>query len=385
MTNLLKKRKLNILGNERYISMPIQYTNIDKLIGLGCYSVVFKSILNTEYESDSDSNEKTKKVAIKKIYFYEDEYLNDSVILELSLMLHFRKSDHIVNIIDYWVDIEDNSLFISMEKMTCNIKKLILDNTLFTLYHILLITYQILQGLHVLHESEIIHRDIKPENILIDSNLVVKIADLGSACIFSKYKNNEKNLSFCLVTKSYRSIELLFGNTNYSYSVDMWSLGCIIFELFNKYELFNLIKNEYELLIKMINIFSYPSNDDLIDINNNELNLRLKQLGLINNLQFINIFKNINDSNLLYLTFNLLQLNPKKRFNTTQALNIFKNVKQSFLNTPISKFDYQDFLDRKEEIKTIYDLQNDEYLKNIDCDSYSELDILWKKIRDNFS
>ena len=62
MANLLKKRKLDILGNKRYISMPIQYTNIDKLIGLGCYGVVFKGILNTEYDSDSDSNEKTKKV-----------------------------------------------------------------------------------------------------------------------------------------------------------------------------------------------------------------------------------------------------------------------------------------------------------------------------------
>ena len=247
-----------------------------------------------------------------------------------------------------------------------------------------MITYQILQGLHILHESGIIHRDLKPENILIDQNLVVKIADLGLACIFSCYLNNEKNLSSYVVTRNYRSIELLFCNNNYSYSVDMWSFGCIIFELFNKYSLFGIVNNEYELLIKMINFFSYPSEDDLVDINNYELKIRLKELKIANNLEFFNIFQNINNSELLYLTFNLLQLNPKKRLNSRQALNIFKNISQSFLNNCISKFDYQDFLNIKEEIKTIYDFRNDKYLRNLDCEDYSKIDILWKETRDHF-
>lgn len=45
--------------------------------------------------------------------------------------------------------------------------------------HVKYIIYQILLGLHYLHNSKIIHRDLKPSNVLINSNCIIKICDFG--------------------------------------------------------------------------------------------------------------------------------------------------------------------------------------------------------------
>ena len=79
----------------------------------------------------------------------------------------------------------------------------------------------------------IMHRDLKPANILISHTGVVKIADFGMAKVY-KYK---KILTPRVVTLWYRAPEILM-NCEYHFAVDVWSLGCIFAELYNKIPLF---------------------------------------------------------------------------------------------------------------------------------------------------
>ena len=72
------------------------------------------------------------------------------------------------------------------------------------------------------------HRDLKPQNILINSKGDVKIADYGLGRIVGK---RLITMSKEIETLWYRSPELLFGTLRYDYSVDIWSLGCIFYEL----------------------------------------------------------------------------------------------------------------------------------------------------------
>jgi serine/threonine protein kinase len=72
------------------------------------------------------------------------------------------------------------------------------------------------------------HRDIKPENILIDSQNILKLADFGLSRTISF---NNTVLTQPVVTLWYRAPELLLGCDQYSFSIDMWSVGCIFFEL----------------------------------------------------------------------------------------------------------------------------------------------------------
>ena len=90
------------------------------------------------------------------------------------------------------------------------------------------ITLQVLRGLHHLHSQNIVHRDLKLANLLIDGDGVVKIADFGLSRI---QLPKGKDLTNKVVTRWYRSPELLLGATKYDFSVDMWSVGAILGEL----------------------------------------------------------------------------------------------------------------------------------------------------------
>ena len=90
------------------------------------------------------------------------------------------------------------------------------------------ITLQVLRGLHHLHSQNIVHRDLKLANLLMDGDGVVKIADFGLSRI---QLPKGKDLTNKVVTRWYRSPELLLGATKYDFSVDMWSVGAILGEL----------------------------------------------------------------------------------------------------------------------------------------------------------
>ena len=87
--------------------------------------------------------------------------------------------------------------------------------------------FQLLLALKLLRTCGVLHADIKPDNILVNSsNSSVKLCDLGSAMYAG-----DNELTPYLVSRFYRSPEVILG-LPYSYAMDMWSLGCVIFELF---------------------------------------------------------------------------------------------------------------------------------------------------------
>jgi serine/threonine protein kinase len=93
-----------------------------------------------------------------------------------------------------------------------------------------LYTYQILKGINYLSSLSIAHRDIKPQNILVDrvTHRVV-ICDFGSA---KKLVKTEANIAY-ICSRCYRAPELIFGATDYSPQIDMWSIGCVIVQMIN--------------------------------------------------------------------------------------------------------------------------------------------------------
>ena len=90
-----------------------------------------------------------------------------------------------------------------------------------------------LLGLEYMHTRKIIHRDLKPGNILLfkkDFKITAKLCDFG----LSKPYTSQGEQTPGVVTVTYRAPEILLSDPNYDYKIDIWSLGCIFYELISK-------------------------------------------------------------------------------------------------------------------------------------------------------
>jgi len=93
--------------------------------------------------------------------------------------------------------------------------------------------YQLLKSLDHMHSNGIFHRDIKPENILL-LNDKVKLADFGSC----KGMYSEHPYTEYISTRWYRAPECLLTDGYYDYKMDLWGVGCVMFEIIGLFPLF---------------------------------------------------------------------------------------------------------------------------------------------------
>lgn len=101
---------------------------------------------------------------------------------------------------------------------------------------------QMFLGLSLLKKCEILHADLKPDNVLVnEQRSSLKIADLGSAI---DARDNE--ITDTLVSRFYRAPEIVLG-MEYDYAIDMWSIGCTLFELYTGKICFTGVSNNQML------------------------------------------------------------------------------------------------------------------------------------------
>ena len=84
---------------------------------------------------------------------------------------------------------------------------------------------QILEGLNYLHEKKIIHRDLKSANIFLMKDRTIKIGDLN----VSKY--NKLGMAYTQTGTPYYASPEIWMDKPYDYKSDIWSLGCILYEI----------------------------------------------------------------------------------------------------------------------------------------------------------
>jgi cyclin-dependent kinase 12/13 len=101
----------------------------------------------------------------------------------------------------------------------------------FTQDHVKSWVQQLLSGVHYMHTNKVIHRDLKSSNILVNRKGELKIADWGLA---RSWNSDLKRMTNPVITLWYRPPELLLGYLIYDGKVDMWSVGCIVAEMFRR-------------------------------------------------------------------------------------------------------------------------------------------------------
>lgn len=120
-------------------------------------------------------------------------------------------------------------------------------------------SYQLFRGLNYLNSLNIAHRDIKPHNILVDSSNRVVICDFGSA---KQLVKGEVNIAY-ICSRCYRAPELIFGCTQYSPQIDMWSTGCVIIEMINGEPPF-IGDSQMDLLVNIIRVLGTPDKQTIL-------------------------------------------------------------------------------------------------------------------------
>ncbi|KAH6676868.1 serine/threonine-protein kinase prp4 [Plectosphaerella plurivora] len=92
--------------------------------------------------------------------------------------------------------------------------------------------HQIFVGLAHMRKCSIIHADLKPDNILVnESRNMLKICDLGTGIDRSDAATAHNEVTPYLVSRFYRAPEVILGMP-YDYAIDMWSIGCTLYEMY---------------------------------------------------------------------------------------------------------------------------------------------------------
>lgn len=215
------------------------------VLGKGSFGQVLKC-----YDYKTHTLQAVKLIRNKKRFHHQA--LVEVKVLE---MLRRKDTDDGKNV----VHMEDSFYFrghlcIAFELLSINLYELIKQNNFqgLSLGLIRRFAVQILVSLKFLHSLSIIHCDLKPENILLKqpNRSAVKVIDFGSSCL------EDERLYTYIQSRFYRAPEVILG-LPYSTAIDMWSLGCILAELYTGYPLFPG-ENEQEQLLRIMEVLSVP-------------------------------------------------------------------------------------------------------------------------------
>lgn len=235
LQNLASYQSHSFQAGKHTFTVDRNYSMI-RVIGSGAYGVVISAS-----DAKTDSN-----VAIKMVpKAFSDEIDAKRILREIKLLKHFRH-ENIVRLIDmmppnveYLEDFHD--VYLVADLMETDLHRIIYSKQKLSTDHVQYFIYQVLRGLKYIHSCKVLHRDLKPSNLLVNSNCDLKICDFGLARgidFSSEGKTSTMLLTEYVVTRWYRAPEIMLACHEYSYPIDVWSVGCIFAELILRKPLF---------------------------------------------------------------------------------------------------------------------------------------------------
>ena len=274
--------------------------------------VVLEQICQTQFSTILRCKNKTTKdiVILKEISQKKTEDApNKQVLRELLVLMNFSHP-HIVKYNSVFV--YHSNIVIEMEFCTSSLSNVIKQiSKPFHVAQTKKIIRSIALGLKYLHDHDIIHRDIKPGNIFIDENCIVKLGDFGSSRIITNYNNG--NLTPLVGTKWYKAPEIIFGNKIYDKTVDIWSFGCLMAELFLLEPLFPGA-TDFEMINLIFGFLGFSKEDE--EVLKPKLKINYKEMK---DSIFESTFDTA-DKDSIDLMKKMLCANPKKRINIDEVL-----------------------------------------------------------------
>ena len=262
-------------GLERECNKTDFYREGEKFIGKGGFGEVWKVV-----------HKQTNRVyvikVIDKISIFEQK-LVDQMNREIEMMYKLNHP-HVMKLVNHFED-DDKFYMIMPYAAKGQLYSLLRRQVRFDQRTAAQYMRETIEAVRYLHSfsPKIIHRDIKPENLLLDDNYRVKLSDFGWA---NYQEENQLRKTFC-GTPEYLSPEMI-RKTGHNFSVDIWTLGVLLFELLAGYAPFT-------------------------GANQSELFMNIKKLKINWPIDFPPLAKN--------LVTKILKLNPKERLSIEEISN----------------------------------------------------------------
>mmetsp|Transcript_15243 Transcript_15243/g.28171 ORF Transcript_15243/g.28171 Transcript_15243/m.28171 type:complete len:333 (-) Transcript_15243:169-1167(-) len=206
-----------------------------KKIGRGKYSEVFEGI---NVLTDQKCVIKILKPVMKK-----------KIKREIRILQNLCGGPNVVKLLDVVRDPQSKTPSLIFEYINNTDFKTLYPT--FTDYDIRYYIYEILKALDYCHSQGIMHRDVKPHNVMIEhESRKLRLIDWGLA----EFYHPGKEYNVRVASRYYKGPELLVDFQLYDYSLDMWSLGCMLAGMVFRKEPFFHGHDNYDQLVKIARV-----------------------------------------------------------------------------------------------------------------------------------
>jgi casein kinase II subunit alpha len=247
-----------------YENLKVQWGNMDDYevtakLGRGKYSEVFKG-----------TNTKTNKQCVIKVL---KPVKKKKIKREISILQAVAKGPNIVELLDCVRDPVTKVPCLVFEHVNAKDWKVLYPT--FKLYDIKFYMFEVMKALDYCHSQGLMHRDVKPHNIMIDHEArKLRLIDWGLAEFYHPLQ--EYNVR--VASRHYKGPELLVDDKIYDYSLDTWSLGCVLAGMTFKKEPFFCGADNDDQLVKIAKVLGSEMLDEYLDTYDLDLEPELASL-----------------------------------------------------------------------------------------------------------